>query len=629
MRVPGPLEKQAQSAKKYMELRDALRLHEISLWLDTLDGMQDAKKNSDAARIEAEQKLETVREQQKQQYARSEQLSEQMRQSDIRTEQLQVQLAREEEQAGELSRQMAVLAESRRNAAENIGLAKGQLEAQQEQSSALLVQLQARQQRLTDLQQQIHSKNAAYTQKQTEIQQLTQRMDGGQQETQKLRLRADEVGEQLFAVQADVRAVQAQLESLHQRERHVGDDVRSAQQRTGQEQQAQQSMQDELEHLRRSIKQAELEHKTRHDAAQEASLALHAARNAHQKLKSELTDSENRVRMLTELQRDYEGFSRAVKLVMNQASSGALKGVRGPLSSLIHVSDRYVTAVETALGAAAANIIVECAEDGKKAIQMLKRRDGGRATFLPMDTIRPQSLRETGLEHQAGFCGVAADLVECEADYRDIVDNALGRTVVAEDMDCALAIARQYRNRFRIVTRDGQLINAGGSMTGGSAGRSSGILSRAQSAGAMAGESPCAAQKAAGNLRAGQRFGRPRARRGTGDRTNRGSAAGIAAEACGTLRTDQTASAAVGQRAADRTAVPRRAGDCRKAKAAIAGSIGSAAIADRAIGTAARTSTRRFGQGCRTSAGDRTADGRADARRLAAVYAAGAGTDRM
>lgn len=134
----GPLEKQAQSAKKYMELRDALRLHEISLWLDTLDGMQDAKKNSDAARIEAEEKLEAVREQQKQQYARSEQLSEQMRQSDIQTEQLQVQLAHEEEQAGELSRQMAVLAESRRNAAENIGLAKGQLEAQQEQSSALL-----------------------------------------------------------------------------------------------------------------------------------------------------------------------------------------------------------------------------------------------------------------------------------------------------------------------------------------------------------------------------------------------------------------------------------------------------------------------------------------------------------
>ena len=74
---------------------------------------------------------------------------------------------------------------------------------------------------------------------------------------------------------------------------------------------------------------------------------------------------------------------------------------------------------------------------------------------------------------------MAADLVECEADYRDLVDNALGRTVVAEDMDSALAIARQYRNRFRIVTRDGQLINAGGSMTGGSAGRSSGLLSRA------------------------------------------------------------------------------------------------------------------------------------------------------
>lgn len=475
----GPLEKQAENAKKYLELRDQLRFHEVSLWMDTLDGMKDMREKSDRDRREAEQQLEAVRTKQKEQYERSEQLAEAMRQSDIQAERLQAELARAEEEAGELSRRMAVLAESRRNAVENIGLAKGQLEAQKEQSGALEQQLRTRQHRLQELEQEILEKTTAYENKQKEIEALTARIDGGQRQAETLRLQADAIGEKVFAIQADQRAAQAQLQALEGRGKTVGDDVRTAQARTAQEETAQRAMQAELDTLRKGVAQAELEQKNCRETAQEAAQKLSAARNEHQKLASALTDSQNRVRMLTELQRDYEGFSRAVKLVMNQASSGAIKGVRGPLSSLIHVSDRYVTAIETALGAAASNIIVERAEDGKKAIQMLKRRDGGRATFLPMDTIRPQSLRESGLERNQGFCGVAADLVECEPDYRDIVDNALGRTVVAENMDCALVIARQYRNRFRIVTLDGQLINAGGSMTGGSAGRSSGILSRA------------------------------------------------------------------------------------------------------------------------------------------------------
>ena len=475
----GPLERQAENAKQYLELRDQLRVHEVSLWMDTLDGMKDMKEKSDRDRLEAQQQLETVRSRQQEQYTCAERLAEEMRQSDMQAEQLQVELTHTEEESSALSRRMAVLEETRRNAAENIGLAKGQLEAQKEQAGALEQQLQVRKNRLQGLEQEIQQQTAAWETKQKEIEQLTAQMDGGQQQAEKLRQQADAISETMFAVQADQRGVQMQLEALEGRGKTVGEDVRSAQARTEQEEAAQQEMQQELDALRKRIAQAEREQTACQQRAREAGQKLTEAREKHQKLTAALTDSRNRIRMLTELQREYEGFSRAVKLVMNQASSGALKGIRGPLSSLIQVSDRYVTAIETALGAAASNIIVECAEDGKKAIQLLKRRDSGRATFLPMDTIRPQSLRESGLEHQTGFCGIAADLVECEADYRDIVDNALGRTAVAADMDSALAMARQYRNRFRIVTLDGQVIHAGGSMTGGSANRSSGILSRA------------------------------------------------------------------------------------------------------------------------------------------------------
>lgn len=475
----GPLQKQAESAKKYLELRDELRLHEVSLWMDSLDGMKALRDSSEADRLEAEKQLEAVRGKQREQYSRSEQLTADIRQSDMQAERVQAELSAAEEDAASLSKRAAVLEESRRNAKENIQLAKGQIEAQQEQSGALSQQMQVRRARIAQLDAQIQDKTAEYEQAQRQIADLTARIEGGNRQTEQLRRQADERGERVFAAQADRRAAEAQLETLDSRTQSTEADAEGAAARTEQEMAAQEDMQAELDALRSTIAQAELTHQDTQETADAASRELREAQRDHAALTAALTDSQNRVRMLTELQRDYEGFSRAVKLVMNQAASGALTGVRGPLSSLLHVSDHCVTAIETALGAAASNIVVGCAEDGKLAIQMLKKRDGGRATFLPMDTIRPQSLRESGLEQNAGFCGIASDLVQCEPAYRAIVENALGRTVVAENMDSALAIARQYRNRFRIVTLDGQLINAGGSMTGGSAGRSSGILSRA------------------------------------------------------------------------------------------------------------------------------------------------------
>lgn len=110
---------------------------------------------------------------------------------------------------------------------------------------------------------------------------------------------------------------------------------------------------------------------------------------------------------------------------------------------------------------------------------MLKRRDGGRATFLPMNTIRGKRMSLNGLERQPGFVGIASALVETAPEYEEILENLLGRTVIAETLDHAIRMARAGENRFRIVTLDGQVMNAGGSMTGGSTTKSAGVLSRA------------------------------------------------------------------------------------------------------------------------------------------------------
>jgi chromosome segregation protein len=177
------------------------------------------------------------------------------------------------------------------------------------------------------------------------------------------------------------------------------------------------------------------------------------------------------------MEKEYEGFSKAVKVVMQAKNS--LRGIHGPVANLMQTDQKYSLAIEIALGGGLQNIVVDREEDAKSAINFLKRRDGGRATFLPLTAIRGDELRERGVENEFGFVGLASRLVRFDPQYQNIFQNLLGRTVIVEDLDCGIAMARKYRNAFRIVTLDGQVINRGGSMTGGSTSRGAGVLSRA------------------------------------------------------------------------------------------------------------------------------------------------------
>lgn len=197
------------------------------------------------------------------------------------------------------------------------------------------------------------------------------------------------------------------------------------------------------------------------------------------KLKLEVGETEGRIRILNDLERNMEGFSYAVKAVAKQAERGALRGIHGPVSRLITVPNEYATAIEIALGAAAQNIVVSNEEDAKRAINFLKNSNSGRATFLPISSIKPNYLREQGVENCIGFVGIAADLITYDKQYESIVLSLLGRTVIAEDMDSAVALAKRFSYRFRTVTLDGQVVNAGGSLTGGSHAKNAGVLSRA------------------------------------------------------------------------------------------------------------------------------------------------------
>ncbi|MCM1114586.1 MAG: chromosome segregation protein SMC [Clostridium sp.] len=197
-----------------------------------------------------------------------------------------------------------------------------------------------------------------------------------------------------------------------------------------------------------------------------------------EKANLEYSQKQSRMKMLIDLEKNMEGFSGAVKSVMKQAQNKALSGIHGPLSQLITVDKEYSVAVEVALGAAMQNIVTTNEADAKRAIYYLKNNKLGRATFLPVSAIKPRTLDEKDLDDNFGFVAIASDLVECKSEYKNIISNLLGRVVIVDDMDCAIGIAKRYNNRFKLVTIDGQVINPGGSMTGGSQSRGAGILSR-------------------------------------------------------------------------------------------------------------------------------------------------------
>ncbi len=231
------------------------------------------------------------------------------------------------------------------------------------------------------------------------------------------------------------------------------------------------SIEDDITGYNNSLNGYRLRLKNRTESTNEAKEEL-------DKIRLDIEAKKRRIQILEDLEKNMDGFNHSVKTVMKDSDSGKLKGVHGPVTRLIKVDKEYSIAIETALGTAAQNIIVDSEGTAKYAIEMLKNSNSGRATFLPISSIKAREFTESGFENEFGYVGIASDLVDSDMKYNEIVKYLLGGTVVAEDIDSAVSIARKFKFRFKVVSLDGQVINAGGSLTGGSLIKNAGLLSR-------------------------------------------------------------------------------------------------------------------------------------------------------
>ena len=212
-----------------------------------------------------------------------------------------------------------------------------------------------------------------------------------------------------------------------------------------------------------------------------ADAAVIGARQQYDQKLAEMRDIESRQKLLDEMSREMEGYAHPVRAVVLHARESGIAGVHGTLSQLISVPRQYETAIDMALGNAQQNIVTDDEETAKEMIEFLRENRLGRATFLPITAVRSRTLtpKEREVMELPGCVGIASDLVGCDGTYREVVENMLGRTVVADNLEHGITIMRRGGHEFRLVTLKGDVMHSGGSMTGGSvSSRSVNLFSR-------------------------------------------------------------------------------------------------------------------------------------------------------
>ena len=474
-----PLRQQAETAKKYLVLRDELRVLEISVWLENLQALRAGALKLEADLRTAQEDRQRAQEDLDAVYAAGEESLEKIRDNDVRAEALRGQVSQLDAAAQEETSAMAVLENSLSHDKQTLERLDRELADTQQRAGNLRTQADALTDRIDQIDAEAQDLARQLEELMDALRQLAESAGSAQQEAEALRAKETLAVADAARGRTELAALDATRTQAQARQAAIAADSAAAREKLDQ-------CRREAEENNVSLTAAREEEQAAANVIQGHSLkmegrrrrAQEAAQQAEQ-LRRQLAAMEDRIRLLTEMEKDYEGFSRAVKGVMQAADRGTLSGIHGPVASLMTTDPQYTVALEIALGAALQNIVVDRDTDAKEAIAFLKRRDAGRATFLPMSAIRGDMLREPRLAQEYGFVGIASQLVTYDARYDGIFQNLLGRTVVVEDLDCGVNMARRYQNRFRIVTLDGQVINRGGSMTGGSVSRSAGVLSRA------------------------------------------------------------------------------------------------------------------------------------------------------
>lgn len=475
----GPLKVQSKKASKFLELSGEKKTLEIGVWLNKINKFTNELREQEHKIDAANESYEICENDLKKIEDEIEEVLAGVAKINMEIEEIRQGGAQFEEEALRKDGEISVIEATVNHNNETIERLKNEISLADEGNSSIDSQIAEKEQFIAD-------SNKISEEKRAELEELSKKVQNlvsSNEEFSKASVELNQKITSLTLKQSDCRVkssqAQSSIDEINSRFAVVDDNIAELDNEIAAEQSRKDENDKNLEFLKERISESEnslsgyrLKLKSKTDKAD-------ALKDKLEKANRILAEKQSKARMLSDLEKNMEGYSGAVKAVMKRAESKALSGIHGPLSQLIQVDNEYSTAIEVALGAAMQNIVASTEADAKRAIYYLKDNHLGRATFLPITSIKGRTLDEAGLDDNLGFVAIASDLVTCDNKYKDIVSNLLSRVVVVDDMDCAIGIAKKYKNRFKLVTLDGQVINPGGSMTGGSGARGAGILSRA------------------------------------------------------------------------------------------------------------------------------------------------------
>ena len=474
-----PLEKASETARRYLNLRDELRVLECSAFVLRSDRAKE--------RIaEAEQLLTGLKEAIANEEKRADELSIQREKANESAQKHENEVTAAHDAVLELTRET----EAREG---ELGVLRAEINRMEKDVLALSQEEDVKRARSAALDEEIAKNERDALANRTQIIDLTRQLSQKEEALQAAQEEARQAEEKLEAHKSaiidamnrlsDVRTSEARLSTMRRELERRGEEADAQREELAQtasrmdEQLAQAA--DELEQAKRGeTEKTEIEQKIEQEA-QETAQKIAVVQKALGDANGQKQAASSRLRVLREMERDYAGYQQAVKQVLLHARGNA--GVRGVVASLMRVPKQLERAVEAVLGGALQNVVTTDEYIARDMIAYLRQNKLGRATFLPMTTISGRTLnaQERQVLTMPGCVGVASELIEFDEQYRGIVENLLGRTVVAENLDAGIEIMRRGRHAFRLVTLEGDVMHSGGSMTGGSsASRMTSLLSR-------------------------------------------------------------------------------------------------------------------------------------------------------
>ncbi|HJE01035.1 chromosome segregation protein SMC [Staphylococcus auricularis] len=471
LREEAAIAKEYQTLSKEMEKSDVLvTVHDIETYNEQiqshdneLNELKSQQENKDAEKTQLNQALVKYKNERNQLDQQVEQLNQQLVEATEAVEKYTGQLNVLEERKKNQSKTNARFEEDQANLAHQLDTLESEKRETQETIDKLKAQQQTLTQQIHELEQQLNMDGDTHAEK----------LESIRDEYYTLRSQLSDVNNDIRFLEHSIEENESKQSRLDSRLVEAYEQLKSIQSQINDIETAYQETEQQLDALNAQLKQYERQLTQAKASQNEHESKLHQAYRYNEKLKSRIDSLETQ-------QEDYSYFFNGVKHIL-QAKNQQLSGIHGAVAEVMDVPSELTQAVETALGASLQHVIVETEKDGRQAIQYLKQNGLGRATFLPLHVIKPRYLasdiKQTAQQAE-GFINIASEAVQVSSTYQHIIDNLLGNTIIVDDLKHANALARQIRYRTRIVTLEGDVVNPGGSMSGGGQRKTKSILSQ-------------------------------------------------------------------------------------------------------------------------------------------------------